>query len=915
MGGDSRRTSFDSARATVVVFFYLSGTCALIYEIAWTRMLTLVFGNTTFAVSTILSSFMMGLAIGSYVYGRYIDRKGAPLRIYGLMELGIAVFAIVFPALIVLLTKQNVLLSHVFSSSRLTLRAVQIALYFTILLVPASLMGATFPVVGKFVVERLSTLGTRLGLLYAVNTFGAVSGCLIAGFLLIKHVGLDATTYLAAAANITIALAAIRLSARVGEHRSPSPPAPDEPEPSGAEAAAPVYSERVARYTAIAFGISGFCALGYQVLWNRVLVFFTGVTTYAFSAMLATFLTGIALGSLLVVRLIDGRRDLLKLLATCQLGIGLFAYLSVVLLGYRTELGFDRLLRAELGFGFGMGVSWAKFLWQLFGNSVLIMAVPTLLMGASFPLAGRICSRSFATAGQSIGGIYSINSLGSALGSLVAGFVIVRWLGIERGIAVLALLNVLVAAVLFLHVPTLRTSQRRAVAAVSVCLGLFAFGETLMAPSTLLRDVLLEDVERARPGPWSAKHHSEGLTSTVTVLREGTRGDRYLYLDAFESAGTSSTYKYMSLLGHLPMLLHEDPKEVLVIAFGTGTTSGAVGMHEHERLDIVEIESDVLESAPLFRAVNRGVLDDPRTRTIIDDGRNHVLTTQERYDVITLEPLLPYFPAAVHLYTKDFYELSLARLKPGGIVCQWLPNHSQSLGDYRELLMAFAEAFPHTYVWDIEGASAFVGSNRELALDVATLRRRIGRSRVRADLEQVDFASAESLLSHLILAGEDVRRFAAPARPVTDDRPSVEFFSVPRKAFVVYQYNVLGELYQQHSDPLALLAHPPDGELLATLEDESRKLLERRRSLLSRIAQVGGVLGQLTPLFEVRVRSSEAPLLIERRGLRPIRVPPARSGEVYGVLSESDDHFQIRLDGNPDAPLGWIARGDVEILR
>jgi len=914
VSGGARRAPSEWARASVVAFFYLSGACALIYEIAWTRMLVLVFGNTTFAVSTILSSFMLGLAIGSYVYGRYIDTKGAPLRTYGLMELGIALFALAFPALILLLTKLNVLLSHVFSSSGLALRVLQIALYFTVLLVPASLMGATFPVVGKFVVERFSSFGARLGLLYAVNTLGAVSGCLIAGFLLIKQLGLDATTYLAATANLVIALAAILLSRRVGESRSRPSSVAEASQPSEGGEAGPIYSERVARYTALAFGVSGFCALAYQVLWTRVLVFFTGVTTYAFSGMLATFLTGIALGSLLLARLIDRPRDLVRLLAACQLGIGLFAYLSILLIGHRAELGIDRLLRAELGFGFGMGVGWATFLWQLFGNSLLIMAAPTLLMGASFPLAGRIYSRGFATTGESIGGIYSVNSLGSALGSLIAGFAIVPWLGVEKGIALLALVNLLLGAFLFLHAPTPRGSHRRAIVALAIGLGAFAVHDTFLAPSTLLRDVLLEDVRRVRPGDWSADRHAEGLTSTVTVLRDGTHGHRTLYLDAFESAGTSDRYEYMSLLGHLPMLLHEDPQEILVIAFGTGTTSGAVSMHDFERLDIVEIEGAVLESAPLFAAVNRDVLDDARTRTIIDDGRNHLLTTRERYDVITLEPLLPWYPAAVHLYTQEFYELSLARLKPGGVVCQWLPNHSQSLGDFKQLLAAFLEAFPFAYVWDIEGASAFIGSSRKLSLELPELRRRIQRPGVRGDLARVDLASAESLLNHLVFEGEAARRFAGPARPVTDDRPSVEFFSVPKQSFAVYQYDVSSRLFRQGSDPIALLADPPDRDFAALLEAQSRTLLQRRRALLSRIAERGGVLAELAPPFEVKVRRTEAPLLVERRNRGAVRVGTARAGEVYGAISENDDHFQVRLGAGSSVSLAWIAKDAVAVV-
>ena len=369
-------------QATVLVLFFLSGATGLVYEVVWHRMLVLVFGSTAFATATILASFMFGLALGSFCFGRLVDRYREPLKLYAYLEAGIGVFAILFPFILSGVTTVYVAVYQHFDTTFYLFSLLRFLLSFLILVIPSFLMGGTLPVLSKLFVRDFGRLGSGIGSLYGTNTLGAVVGTFSAGFLLIILFGAKETTYIAAAVNILVAGAAFglsRLSPLQHQDNKPTESSPDNREPDR-----PRYPPYVYVVILAVYGLSGFCALAYEVLWTRVLIFYVHSTTYAFTIMLSSFLLGIALGSLVFGRLIDKTKQHLTLLAFIEVLIGLFAILSIWEFSKLNELMVSLTDRLP---------SWQMFVLARYVGAFLIMFIPTLLMGIAFPLASKIYSQ------------------------------------------------------------------------------------------------------------------------------------------------------------------------------------------------------------------------------------------------------------------------------------------------------------------------------------------------------------------------------------------------------------------------------------------------------------------------------------------------------------------------------------------
>lgn len=854
-------------RLFALLLFLSSGACALIYEITWTRMLTLIFGSTTFAVSTILASFMAGFGIGSYFFGRFIDRHGEPLKVYGILELIIGGIALLFPFVVDALMGLNIYIHRELwpEASYFEHSVIKFVLYFTTILIPASLMGATFPIIVKFFVQGLRGLGTGVGTVYTVNTLGAVIGCLATGFILIRLLGQTTTTYWAAAANITIGITAIVVNAQIRKsgaaaegdshadkhNQSKAPPTAEADEPR------PAIPPLVASVILFGFFMSGFCALAYEVLWTRMLVFAAGVTTYAFSAMLATFLCGLAIGSILFAKLVDKQKNLLVLFAVIQFAIGLTAYFgSQIVL---SDPDFFQALTNRNSLEFAD--SWLEFSWRLFSSTASLMLVPTILMGATFPLVNKIYVSSLQGLGRDVGKAYLLNSLGSALGAMAVGFVVIPNIGISHGLLLIALINIALGGIVLAMagmVSTAKSEKARSIPYEMISLGvcvvlaapllIVSFKSTMPALELGIRGALEDNFE--------VLSYKEGTSGTTTVVEHRARRKaRDLFIEGFSAAGTSQSYNYMRMLGHLPMLLCDDPKDVLVIAFGTGTTSGTVGMYEHERFDIVELSEEVIDVAHYFESRNRNILEDDRTNLIIDDGRNHLLTTNRKYDVISLEPMPPYFPGAISLYTREFYEICKSRLTEKGVMCQWLPPHSQSARDQQGLLRAFSEVFPHTSLWFFEGTLAVIGTQQELSINLPDLTRRMQSPLVKQDLAVTGLDDPVAFLANYVMGPATIAKYVDDVEPVTDDHPYVEFFSVPKKPASFYQsLNCLDAIYRQDDIfPLLTGIKPEEEEAL-------RIKLAKQREAIRRFIELSSANAARIQGFEDELNQSLKPL-------------------------------------------------------
>jgi spermidine synthase len=771
---------------------FLSGISGLLYEVVWARMLHLLFGDTVLAVSTVLASFMAGLALGSFWVGRSIDRRPRVLGIYAGLELGIGLSAILFPLVLQALTPFYVWLHQQLSFSFWLFSLVRFLLAFCLLAVPTALMGATLPVLSRYMVRSHATLGWNVGALYALNTAGAVLGCFAAGYALIGLVGLSRTVWIGAALNFTIAVA-VWVGRRWLEA---SPLAPEAP-PAETERV-DLYDDRTVRRVLWSFAVAGCAALSYEVIWTRALTFFVGNSTYAFSAMLTTFLCGLALGSFLCARVSDRSRNALALLGALQVGIGVYGLLTIAILArlfYGLDAWWDGFTNAYWGAPLGL----------TFLKTFVVILPPTLGMGATFPLVSKIVANGPRVVGRRVGTAYGCNTLGAIAGAWLSGFVAIPLLGIHHSLALTALLSVGIGGVLLVSGATPRVRQGVVYAGVLGCF----IAVMVAAPAFRFADIAGEPEQ-------ALLHYEEGVAGVVKVATD-VYDRKLLSINGWSVAGTGSPNPDVALvndypevqkmLAHLPMLLHPAPRRVLVIGFGAGGTVWSISRYEAlQRLDVVEFVPGVIRAARFFPEVNHGVLADPRVRVTIDDGRNYLLVTPETYDVVSVDTLDPKHAGNGNLYTEEFYELSKRVLKPGGIFVQWLPYHQVDNASLKTIARTFQHVYPHATMWlnRFKGYTLLVGTLEPLRIDVARLEAHFHTPAIRRDLAEVHVATPWQFLESFAMRSDTVRRYTAGStRLNTYDRPYVEFYGLSWRDPVDEN---LAELAQFADDVTPLLA-------------------------------------------------------------------------------------------------------------
>ncbi|MBI2849157.1 MAG: fused MFS/spermidine synthase [Chloroflexi bacterium] len=761
--------------------FVLSGMAGLVYEIIWTRRLTLIFGTTVYSVSTVLTTFMAGLALGSLLLGRFADRHPHPLRLYALLELGIGLYALLTPALFDGLSQVQVALFRLFPADFSSFSLVRFALSFSTLLIPTTLMGGTLPVMSRFLVERKGELGQKVGDLYFLNTIGAVMGSLLTGFLLLSLLGIRNTIVLAATVNLAVGVGVLFLTrgmAPVGkrvEERSGKREPPHES-----------LSRGQTLVLLIGFGLAGFAALALEVAWTRTLTMVLGSSIYSFSVMLAAFLFGIAWGSFLIARIIDRQRNLWPWFALIEIVLGI----SVVAL---TPL-FERLPFLFLGaFTLSAGSFWflqAAAITMAF----MVMLVPTLLMGAAFPIACKLYTKSIGQTGRFIGDVYFINTLGALLGSLVCGFLLIPLVGLHKSILIASLLYIIVGASALWVSPTWRwiargTVTALAVAFVGIAIFMPSWNRSLLSSGVYAyaADLVLQgEMENVRERLTAGEQlfYKEGLSATVAVSKTGNT----LSLRINGKADASTAGPDMDtqlLLGHLPLLLHNNPRKALVVGLGSGITLGAVLRYPVERVDAVEIEPAVAEAATFFSSYNHNALSDPRVRLITGDARNYMLATDEKYDVITAEPSNPWITGVSNLFTQEQYQLYRKRLSQGGLMLQWIHAYHMDNSDLRMAISTFRSVFPNTIVWGNFWSRdlLLVGAQSKVEIDFGQWMTRIAGEQVKGDLARGYLDDPFTILSYFIMDEETAQQFANKASLHTDDRPRLEI-SAPKSLYI-----------------------------------------------------------------------------------------------------------------------------------
>jgi spermidine synthase len=833
----SREKTADPAFALILLLFFGSGALALVYQVVWSRMMTHVFGSTAVAVGTVLAAFMAGMAIGSWYIGRLADRAPNHLRLYAWLEIGIAVAALASHLALDGMDTIYPVLHELVGGSATLLALVRFASAFLLVMAPTVLMGATLPVLSRFLVTDQGRVGAQLSTLYSINTLGAVTGVLLTGFVLIGSFGIHAPVFGAVIGNLLIGGVAWIASRRmtIPEPAIDSPATPPDHNTDKVPGRTDAWTLRI---VLLGLGISGFTSFAYEIYWTRSLVFILGNSTYALTTMLSAFLTGIALGSYLVRFAIDRFDDRAEIFGWIQVLLGV---VSALALPFLFSIDDPQSMSRSL---VGISGEASLLVFTSFGVSFLVMLVPAALIGATFPLVGHLAVRKLNETGASVGRVYAVNTVGNVLGALLPGLLLLGWLGIQKGILAMAVLNVALGMVV-LSLRLLRPSRHPM--------------WRVALPVVLLLCVLL--MTRApRQFQFPAKNekprhqtlfYREGQLATTKVYRDPTNGEKYMSVDGVVIGGTGDTQFKQLLLAHLPRLLIDDTAQELSVGLGSGILVGESARHPGvQAITAVEIEPSVIEGATWFREENHGVLDDPRLKIVRDDIGSFLRTTKNEYQVISAdEKTADEYASNGFSYSLDYYALLLEHLAPGGLVAQWVPT-TLPPRQYRMILKTFTHSFPHVQLWNFPPArrmgpfnSILIGSAEPVRIDVTEIDRRFAGEREAFEtLAPYGLNSAEALIPHFVADEQLIGDAVATASLNSLDHPRYEFYHpwdyaknreekvIANHAFIL---NLKREAYPDFLASVSVGESNPE-RLRKTFEAEFR-FLEAFQQLLRRI--------------------------------------------------------------------------------
>ncbi|MDP6461864.1 MAG: fused MFS/spermidine synthase, partial [Gemmatimonadota bacterium] len=780
----------------VLLLFFLSGANGLLYQVVWVRQFVHVFGATVLAVSTVLAAFMGGLALGGAWGGRIARRLRRPLRTYGWMELGLALYAGAVPWILVLLDPVYGALNAKLGGSFWMLSTVRFALSTLVLVPPTFAMGATLPILARYA-EGGNRAASGVARLYSVNTLGAVAGTVATGFVLLPEIGVLRTLALGVLVNLLLAVTAILLGRReeAGAPRTPEAP----------RAGETVVRAIPGSLILLTAGVLGFAALSSEILWTRVLSLALGGTAYSFVIVLAVFLLGIAGGSAWAAHLLRGGGSRAqRVFVACPAAI---AWLTLALLPV-----FDRLpgLFMELS---ARGGGWAGGIAVRAVVAAIPLLPPTFLSGAAFPLAVGILRRDGVS--RSVGDVYSANTLGAILGSWAAAFVLIPAFGLRGGLLFGSAVLTASSAVLLLALGSRRTAGMSVALILVTAAGMVGLPDWNRARLTRGGFAVAVDLRRSGAAELGEERGEvvfleEGITSTITVRRWG--GDLSMQMNGVTEASNTKDLVTQVVLGGLGAILHEGPQDVLVIGLGSGITAAAAASHPGvESVDCAEISEAVIRGARWFDEDADHILDDPRLRMIVGDGRNHLRLTDRTYDLIVSEPSNVWNSGVGALMTAEFFELASERLNPGGILVSWIQGYSLSSEALRSVLAAARGSFPRVSLW-MGGWGDFmiVAGDARFGIDGERLLRKGRNPEVGKLLARMETPDLLSLLAKNLLAGDAVDRFVDGFPANSDDNLYLEF-EAPRLIHKDTMPELFRRLQRNAGGTEQLLVNAPPG--------------------------------------------------------------------------------------------------------
>jgi len=830
--------------------FFCSGGTALVYEVVWSKFLSLMFGSTIYAQTIVLAAFMGGLALGNKLLGRWADRLAQPLRTYGYLEIAIGIYAFLFPALDQLAGKIFVHLGSGMLGKTLPLLGLKAGLSAAILLGPTILMGGTLPLLAAWLQKFSDDAGRRSTLFYSINSLGAVAGAGLAGFWLIQNLGLVTTLQITGLTNVLIGATAGWLGTRQSFSAESKPEA--KPDPAGTDAP---LGWRLACFIV---ALTGAVSMALEVLASRSLAMIFGSSLQSFAVVLMAFILGIGLGSAWIAssrrKLADAK--LVVLLLACAA-----AWVTLLVFNLESWIDFYRIARTGIARS-SVGYVYHQLLTT--GIALVVLGLPAACIGAVLPLMIRTVAGGESHLGTRVGALLTANTLGAVGGTLVAGFVLMPLVGLRNAFGVLALVLAL-AALLFARRCGWRAGKIFGGAAAVFAIALFLFG------GESWRAVMSSGVFRGREKEFNPtamtqrKLHTrilfyeDAADATVSVEQGDpvpgvpTADDRGLRVNGKTDATAHADLNTQMLLAHLPMLARPDAKDVFVFGLGSGISAGALRTYPTiKKIVIAENCEPVVRASKFFSKENRDILDDPRTKLWHEDARTVLKLDPQNYDAIVAEPSNPWTAGIGSVFSQEFYELCAARLKPGGIMVQWFHLYEMHDGIVELVLRTFTSVFPNVEIWDAcDGDIVLLGSQQPWISSPEIFAKTFSIPGVRADFARLGVNSPGAIFARQLASQRTAFAITGPG-PMQNDLFPVLEYAAPY-AFYLGENSRMLEKFDERTRQ-QLLAPPAKTALLRSLP------ADEIHSVFSKYSTVNT---ELLPVLRGQPAAGDTPCLLQ----------------------------------------------------
>ncbi|MHC4462764.1 MAG: fused MFS/spermidine synthase [Planctomycetota bacterium] len=882
---------------SVMLIYFCSGACSLIDEVVWVRLLKLTLGNTVYASSIVVSMFMAGLALGALIMSRYADRVGRKLRLYAILEVLVTISALLMPWSLRLADSAYRWFFVKYEPSPTELLWVQVIVSAFLLLVPTMLMGSTLPLLGRYVTKFEERVGHLVGRLYALNTLGAALGCFLAGFILIRIAGVMGTLYIAACINLFVAFGGWMLSRSYD-----SIPRRVKKEAKAEQRSAVLAETGVNKQYALAMGffLSGLISIGYELIWMRSIVMPLGGFTYVFSAVLTVYLVGNVIGAWIGSRLSKRLRNpamAFGLSLTCLgvLGIFYIPWFRAWFFFSRGVSSISDLVAGSIGID-----SIRKASLPLF-HSFFLFLLPAIAMGIGFPLALQGWSKFRHKVGQTTGTVYGVNTIGAVMGGLITGFCLIPLMGVQLSIMVLGLAGVWLG-VTMVQVFYSRPGLKLRIGSVATVVALTVI--VAIIPSDMFRRSL---DEKYKGQMLSVK---EGLTATVAVSKIDD-GSLLMAIDHIEMAGDKIHRSAQKTLGHLAVLLHTDPKDVLSFGLGSGETVACLAQHNLRRIDCVEIAPEVTEIATkFFSHINLGDRLDQKVNMIYMDGKNYLNLTDRLYDIILNDSNVHSTSGSAPLFTREHFQSALRHLNPGGLFMTKLHLQGHPKSNFDSILGTFLEVFPHVTVW-FPTTKPFVffylvGSADEQLFSPKRIDDELAKENIRKSVEYLNIENSADVLTCYIGDKEDIRRYLGEFQINSDYKPYLEFNLDSKNLFLTDYLLALIQIIRQGS----IINHIDWAALTQSQQEQWRSDFQLRYQIASLLLKAHGEQTSMSKFFSssqgLRLLPGYAPLL-ELRDDCLSDIEKALKHRLVNpdiVIASMDD----QISKFPDSGIAWMIK-------